>query len=174
MFGLYDSSRRQAALFCVAEQTASKRSMHSTRYCLRTRRPSVTVFKPFRHGPLSLYSLLDIKSEQIAPATLPRNSSLLSAESSRSKSGRGKSTSPPITSTNKTKRVTQFLADYLNVHLHFTPTYSSWLKSIRILVRQDRVRCCLPCFHLVNELACHIRHRHQHAVLIDWPCAFFK
>ena len=35
-------------------------------------------------------------------------------------------------STHKTKRVEQFLADHSNVHLHFTPTYSSWLNQVEI------------------------------------------
>lgn len=32
----------------------------------------------------------------------------------------------------KTKRVTAFLADRRNVHLHYTPTYSSWLNQVEI------------------------------------------
>jgi transposase len=30
----------------------------------------------------------------------------------------------------KTQRVQQFLADHPNLHLHFTPTYSSWLNQV--------------------------------------------
>jgi transposase len=33
-------------------------------------------------------------------------------------------------STHKTRRVQQFLADRPKVHLHFTPTYSSWLNQV--------------------------------------------
>jgi transposase len=33
-------------------------------------------------------------------------------------------------STHKTPRVQDFLAHHPNVHLHFTPTYSSWLNQI--------------------------------------------
>lgn len=32
----------------------------------------------------------------------------------------------------KTKLVEQFLAQYPNVHLHFTPTYSSWLNQVEL------------------------------------------
>src|SRR5262249_1414668 len=35
-------------------------------------------------------------------------------------------------SAHKTKRVGQFLDDHPNVHLHFTPTYSSWLNQVEI------------------------------------------
>jgi hypothetical protein len=35
-------------------------------------------------------------------------------------------------SAHKTKRVDEFLAQYPNVHLHFTPTYSSWLNQVEL------------------------------------------
>jgi transposase len=35
-------------------------------------------------------------------------------------------------STHKTARVYQFLADHPNVHLHFLPTYSSWLNQVEL------------------------------------------
>jgi transposase len=35
-------------------------------------------------------------------------------------------------SAHKTKRVDEFLAGHANVHLHFTPTYSSWLNQVEL------------------------------------------
>ena len=35
-------------------------------------------------------------------------------------------------SAHKTKRVDEFLAQHSNVHLHFTPTYSSWLNQVEL------------------------------------------
>jgi hypothetical protein len=35
-------------------------------------------------------------------------------------------------SAHETKRVAQFLADHPKVHLHFTPTYSSWLNQVEL------------------------------------------
>jgi transposase len=35
-------------------------------------------------------------------------------------------------SAHKTKRVDEFLAEHLNVHMHFTPTYSSWLNQVEL------------------------------------------
>ncbi len=32
----------------------------------------------------------------------------------------------------KTKRVAQFLAEHPQLHLHFTPTYSSWLNQVEL------------------------------------------
>jgi transposase len=34
--------------------------------------------------------------------------------------------------THKTQRVRTFLAAHPPVHLHFTPTYSSWLKQVEL------------------------------------------
>ena len=35
-------------------------------------------------------------------------------------------------SARKTQQVDEFLAAYSNVHLHFTPTYSSWLNQVEL------------------------------------------
>jgi transposase len=35
-------------------------------------------------------------------------------------------------SAHKTKRVAQFLAEHPQLHLHFTPTYSSWLNQVEL------------------------------------------
>ncbi len=35
-------------------------------------------------------------------------------------------------SANKTKQVDQFLIEHANVHMHFTPTYSSWLNQVEL------------------------------------------
>ena len=35
-------------------------------------------------------------------------------------------------SAHKTSRVDEFLAGHLNVHMHFTPTYSSWLNQVEL------------------------------------------
>jgi transposase len=34
--------------------------------------------------------------------------------------------------THKTEQVREFLAEHRNVHLHFTPTYSSWLNQVEL------------------------------------------
>lgn len=44
-------------------------------------------------------------------------------------------------SAHKTSRGSEFLPAHSNGHLHFTPTYSSWLKQVELWVRQDRARC---------------------------------
>ena len=41
-------------------------------------------------------------------------------------------------SAHKIKVDTEFLATRPKVHMHVTPTYSSWLKQVRTLIRQDR------------------------------------
>ena len=35
-------------------------------------------------------------------------------------------------SAHKTQKVTEFLVAHTNVHLHYTPTYSSWLNQVEL------------------------------------------
>ncbi|MGH7875387.1 MAG: transposase [Candidatus Binatia bacterium] len=47
-------------------------------------------------------------------------------------------------SAHKTPRVERFLADHSTVSIHYTPTYFSWLKSVRTVVCQNRAQCHRP------------------------------
>jgi transposase len=76
-------------------------------------------------------------------------------------------------SAHKTKRVAQFLADHPKLHLHFTPTYSSWLNQVELwFARIEREVVARGVFTSVNDLARklmrYIRHHHQHAAPIKW------
>ena len=42
-------------------------------------------------------------------------------------------------SAHKTKRVEAFLSEHPAVHLHFTPTYSSWLNQVELWFGEDLV-----------------------------------
>jgi transposase len=96
-------------------------------------------FEYYRHGRLSLYATLDTQTGKVHAKTATRHTSaefvhfLTEVVSSR-----------PATqeihiildnpSAHKTKLVSDFLADHPQVHLHFTPTYSSWLNQVENLV----------------------------------------
>src|ERR1700739_4994197 len=57
-------------------------------------------------------------------------------------------------SAHKTKRVTQFLAAHPKVHLHFTPTYSSWLNQVENwFARIERDVIARGIFTSVKDLA---------------------
>jgi transposase len=95
----------------------------------------------------------------------------------------GVRTSAPLIADNlsahKTKRVAQFLADHPKVHLHFTPTYSSWLNQVELWFgRIERDVVARGVFTSVNDLARklmrYIRHHNQHAAPIKWAYRDFS
>ncbi len=82
-------------------------------------------------------------------------------------------------SAHKTKRVARFLADHPKVHLHFTPTYSSWLNQVELwFARIERDVVARGVFTSVNDLARklmrYIRHHNQHAAPIKWAYRDFS
>ena len=61
-------------------------------------------------------------------------------------------------STHKTKDVQAFLTDHPSVHLHFTPTYSSWLNQVEIwFAKIERDLLARGIFTSVPDLARKIR-----------------
>src|ERR1019366_5768222 len=57
-------------------------------------------------------------------------------------------------SAHKTGQVDDFLDRHRKVHLHFTPTYSSWLNQIELWFAKDRARHhCPRRVHVVGRLA---------------------
>lgn len=76
-------------------------------------------------------------------------------------------------SIHKTTRVGQFLADHPNVHLHFTPTYSSWLNEIEIWFSKiERDLIARGIFSAVADLRRkimrYIRHYNRAAKPVRW------
>jgi len=138
VIGLYVNPPQHAAVFCVDEKTAIQ---------ALDRLDPVLPFSPgrlerhgfeyYRHGTLSLYAALDTKSGEVIGKTAARHTSeefvafLLSVVSSQRK-GKEIHIILDNLSAHKTARVKQFLVDYPNVTLHFTPTYSSWLNQVEI------------------------------------------
>ena len=61
-------------------------------------------------------------------------------------------------SAHKTKRVEPFLSEHRNVHLHFTPTYSSWLNQVELwFARIERDVIARGVFTSVPDLARKLR-----------------
>jgi transposase len=76
-------------------------------------------------------------------------------------------------SAHKTKRVTQFLAAHPKVHLHFTPTYSSWLNQVENwFARIERDVIARGIFTSVKDLARklmrYIRHYNRAPKPLKW------
>ena len=76
-------------------------------------------------------------------------------------------------SAHKTNRVTEFLQAYANVHLHFTPTYSSWLNQVELwfakIERDVIARGIFTSRHdLKRKLMRYIRNYNQSAKPVKW------
>ena len=107
--------------------------------CCRCRRDArnATGSKYYRHGTLSLYAALNTRTGEIIGQTVPRHTSnafveflgdILTAHPRQ----REIHVIVDNLSAHKTKAVQAFLAAHPHVHLHFTPTYASWLNQVEL------------------------------------------
>jgi transposase len=76
-------------------------------------------------------------------------------------------------SAHKTRRVEEFLEAHPNVHLHFTPTYSSWLNQVELwFAKIERDLIYRGVFTSVKDLAkrimTYIRHYNDDPRPIKW------
>jgi transposase len=76
-------------------------------------------------------------------------------------------------SAHKTKAVGDFLAAHPNVHLHFTPTYSSWLNQVELwFAKIERDVVARGIFTSVSDLKRklmrYIRHYNKQAKPVNW------
>jgi transposase len=94
-------------------------------------------FVYYRHGTLSLYAALNAKTGKVIRTTAARHTSeefvaFLTDVVPHQPRGQEIHNIADNVSTHKTKRVQQFLGDHRNVHIRYTPTYSSWLNQVEI------------------------------------------
>jgi transposase len=92
-------------------------------------------FEHYRHGTLSLYAALDVKTGQVHGMTAARHTSqdfivFLEGLVARTPWSTEIQVVLDNLSAHKTKDVAQFLAEHPQVRFHFTPTYSSWLNEV--------------------------------------------
>ncbi len=94
-------------------------------------------FEYYRHGTLSLYAALDVRTGKVQGKTAARHTS----EEFMDFLGQVVAACQPEQevhvildnlSAHKTAKVRAFLDEHANVSLHFTPTYSSWLNQVEI------------------------------------------
>ena len=76
-------------------------------------------------------------------------------------------------SAHKTKRVAEFLAEHRNVHMHFTPTYSSWLNQVELwFAKIERDVIARGVFtsvpDLKRKLMRYIRHYNKAPKTVKW------
>ena len=94
-------------------------------------------FKYYRHGTLSLYAAFNTKTGEVLAKTAVRTTSaefvaFLTDIVANQPKGREIHVIADNLATHKTKQVEEFLAEHRKVHLHFTPTYSSWLNQVEL------------------------------------------
>ena len=136
VIGLYLHPPAHAAVFCVDEKTAIQALDRKDRMLpLSPGRAESHGFEYKRNGTLSLFAALNTTTGEVLGKTAPRHTSeqfvafLGDVVASQPKQREIHVICDNVSS-HKTKRVEDFLAEHRNVHMHFTPTYSSWLNQV--------------------------------------------
>jgi transposase len=138
VIGLYLKPPRHAAVFCVDEKTAIQALDRKDPILpLSPGRAERHGFEYVRHGTLSLYAALDTHTGEVVGRTTSRHTSpefvaFLRDLLSHQPEDREIHIILDNLSAHKTRRVQEFLDERPNVHLHFTPTYSSWLNQVEL------------------------------------------
>ncbi len=179
IIGLYLNPPQHAAVFCLDEKTAIQALDRLDPVLpLSPGRLERHGFEYFRHGTLSLYAALNVKSGKVLGRPAARSTSeefvaFLAQLVATQPRGRQIHIIADNHSAHKSKRVAQFLAESPNIHLHFTPTYSSWLNQVEIwFSRIERQVIARGVFTSVADLSRKlmrfIRHYNQTARPIKW------
>lgn len=138
VIGLYLNPPAHAAVFCVDEKTAIQALDRKDPVLpLSPGRIERHGFEYYRHGTLSLYAAFNTKTGEVLGKTASRHTSaefvaFLTDLVVNQPKGKEIHVIADNLSTHKTKAVEAFLEDHPNVHLHFTPTYSSWLNQVEL------------------------------------------
>ena len=138
VIGLYLNPPQHAAVFCVDEKTAIQALDRKDPVLpLSPGRAERHGFEYYRHGTLSLYAAFNTKTGEVLGKTAARHTSaefvaFLADIVANQPRGKQIHVIADNLSAHKTKAVTAFLADHPKVHMHFTPTYSSWLNQVEL------------------------------------------
>lgn len=138
IIGLYLNPPQHAAVFCVDEKTAIQALDRKDPVLpLSPGRAERHGFEYYRHGTLSLYAAFNTKTGEVLGKTAERHTSaefVAFLTDIVVNQPRRKEIHVIVDnlSAHKTKRVEEFLQQHPNVHLHFTPTYSSWLNQVEL------------------------------------------
>lgn len=160
IIGLYLNPPQHAAVFCVDEKSAIQALDRLDPVLpLSPGRIERHGFEYYRHGTLSLYAALDVKTGKVLGKTAPRHTSeefvnFLSQVVARCQPQQEIHIVLDNLSAHKTPRVAEFLDAHPLVKLHFTPTYSSWLNQVEIwFARIERDVIARGVFTSVKDLA---------------------
>jgi len=138
VIGLYLNPPQNAVVFSVDEKTAIQALDRKDPVLpLSPGRAERHGFEYYRHGTLSLYAAFNVKTGEVLGKTATRHTSAefvafltdIAANQPRRKEIH---VIADNLSAHKTKQVETFLCAHPNVHMHFTPTYSSWLNQVEL------------------------------------------
>jgi transposase len=138
VIGLYLNPPEHAAIFCVDEKTHIQALDRKDPVLpLSPGRLERHGFEYYRHGTLSLYAAFNTKTGEVLGKTAARHTSaefvaFLADIVVNQPRGKEIHVIADNLSTHKTEQVAMFLEAHPSVHLHFTPTYSSWLNQVEL------------------------------------------
>jgi transposase len=138
IIGLYLKPPQHAAVFCVDEKTAIQALDRLDPVLpLSPGRAERHGFEYKRHGTLSLYAAFNTKTGEVLGKTAARHTSaefvaFLTDLIVNQPRGKEIHVIADNLSAHKTDLVEEFLTAHPKVHLHFTPTYSSWLNQVEL------------------------------------------
>ncbi len=136
VIGLYLDPPAHAAVFCVDEKTAIQALDRKDRMLpLSPGRAESHGFEYKRYGTLSLFAALNTSTGEVLGKTAARHTSeqfvvFLQEIAATQPLGRDIHVICDNVSSHKTPLVQAFLAKHRRVHMHYTPTYSSWLNQV--------------------------------------------
>ena len=159
VIGLYLNPPQNAAVFCVDEKTAIQALDRKDPVLpLSPGRAERHGFEYYRHGTLSLYAAFNTRTGEVLGKTAQRHTSaefvaFLTDIVAHQPAGKEIHVIADNLSAHKTKGVAQFIAEHPTVHLHFTPTYSSWLNQVELwLAKIERDVIARGVFTSVTDL----------------------
>ncbi len=138
IIGLYVNPPQHAAICSVDEKTAIQALDRTHRVLpLSPGRAERHGFEYYRHGTLSLYAAFNTESGEVLGKTVSRHTSaefvaFLSELVAHQPRKQAIHVIVDNLSAHKTKQVREFLVNHPRVHLHYTPTYASWLNQVEI------------------------------------------
>ena len=164
IIGLYMKPPQHAAVFCVDEKSAIQALDRLDPVLpLSPGRAERHGFEYYRHGTLSLYAALDVKTGKVVGKTAARHTSaefvgFLGQIVENAQWASEIHIVLDNLSAHKTKAVGDFLETHPKVHFHFTPTYSSWLNQVEIWFSKiERDVIARGVFNSVADLARKLR-----------------
>ena len=182
VIGLYVNPPAHAVVFCVDEKTAIQALDRKDPVLpLSPGRAERHGFESYRHGTLSLYAAFNTKTGEVlgktaAPHTSAEFVAFLADIVVNQPAAQEIHVIADNLSAHKTKQVTEFLDWHRNVHLHFTPTYSSWLNQVELWfgkIERDVIArgVFTSVSDLKRKLMRYIRHYNKSPRTVKWKYA---